>query len=106
MTNLEERFLNVLEGKIYAIIEYSYLDNKIEMLTKWITYERALTLRPYHYNVTQIFSYLFIWKNGMWHGASWFTGEPLDNDSDNDSCAFDPGNIAQQAFKLLNNDES
>ena len=101
MTNLEEQFLNVLEGKIYAIIEYSYLDNKIEILTKWITYERASILRRY-YNVTQISSYLFIWKNGMWRGVSWFTGKPLDNEPG----TFAPSFIVQQAFKLLNNDES
>ena len=95
MISIEEKFLNVLEGKIYAIIGYFYQDSNINLkiLAKWITYEKVSTFQ-YHCERMQI-SYLFIWKNGMWHSAAWSTGKPSDNDPG------DTDNITQRAFELL-----
>lgn len=106
MANLEERFLNVLEGKRYALTNYCLIDYKVTILKKWITYDEAVQMKRFSaefgYSGTYIylFIYLFIWKNGSWNPLLWGDGTPYNDISKCDN------EIVSQGLELLNNDES
>ena len=87
----DEIFLNVLEGKRYAVIYYPYQDDEPEVV-KWITYEETKARSGYS-------AYLFIWKNDMWNWALWSNGMAYDGTVCNIK-------IVLRGLKLLNNDES
>ena len=67
--NEEEIILNILEGKIYRVLDRTKFPSAPKYVGEWMTFEEALNYRCE--------GQLQIWKNGQWHWANWNTKEPF-----------------------------
>ena len=67
MTNLEEIFLNVLEGRRYAVVE------SMRVVEKWLSLDNAI--KKCQQNPTY---YLYVWHDNKWNPANTLDGTIMD----------------------------